>query len=355
MMQGPRGSSFGAPGNPGPPTFGVTRRAFVRGMTGLSVALTCSAVLGGCEIINGPSHRRVRRVGYLFTDAEDSSHVYTEIVRALDKLGWVEDQNIVFEWRFTDGDAENYPQLAAELAGLGVDLIVTGDIVGSRAAKHATATIPIVFNTSTRPVENGLVASYSRPGANVTGVTGDLPGISGKRLELLKQVVPGARRVAAIRSPDPTRMTFWDETRVAAQRLGVQVRSIEVTSREDFDAACAAMLEERPDVLLGLPNPLVLANRQQFLQFTIRERLPSMWFWPQFVEDGGLMAYSPNLLDIARKVAGYVDRILRGANPAELPVEQPTEIDFVFNLSTARLLGLAIPPEIAVQVTEWVQ
>jgi putative ABC transport system substrate-binding protein len=297
----------------------------------------------------------LRHIGYLGTDDQDTGYTRAAFVQALRALGWIEGENMTFSWRYTGGEQDRFVSLAEDLVREKVDVIVTTDSVSTRAAKQATSRIPIVMDTTSRPVENGFVASFARPGGNVTGITGDLPGLHEKRVELLNEVVTSATRVAAIWNPDPSRVSFWDETLSAANRLHMQIQSMEVNTSRDFEIVFEAIARDRPDALIALTNPIVFNFRKAFIDFAARQQLPAMWFWPQFTLEGGLMAYSPNLRDINRRAAMYVDKILRGASPADLPVERPATVDFVVNTTIAQTLGIAFSADVKAQVTEWVQ
>jgi putative ABC transport system substrate-binding protein len=294
----------------------------------------------------------VSRIGYLsaLDPARESSR--SEAIRlALQKLGYIEGQNIVTEYRYAAGDNTRLPKLAAELVRLEVDIIVAaGGDPGIRAAKNATKTIPIVMvNSPNDPVEAGLVESLARPGGNVTGLTLLVRELSGKRLELLKEAVPKVASVAVLYDPAiPLVVTHMKEDLpVAARSLGLTVRSWEVRAANDFETAFAALKKDRPDGLY-VPHvgPLMVANRKRITGFTMKNRIPSVYPVQDFVDAGGLMSYGADLSDSYRRAAIYVDKILRGAKPADLPVEQPTKFELVINIKTAKELGLTIPPNV---------
>jgi putative ABC transport system substrate-binding protein len=293
---------------------------------------------------------KVYRIGYLTIGSAPASGTYTPPLEGfrqqLRELGWVEGRNIVIEYRFADGRAERLPPLAAELVRLKVDLIYANPTPAALAAKKATSTIPIVGTSLTEPVAVGLVSSLARPGGNVTGVSYAFDmNIFGKQLELLKDVAPKARRVAVLADPTsgPTYPRMLEATTTAGKSLGLDLQVLEVRQPAEFDGAFAAMARERAEALLVMGHPMFFLNRQRLAELAVKHRLPSMSTQEQWVDAGGLMSYGPNFVDLARRGAVYVDRILRGAKPGDLPVEQPTKFDLAINLKTARALGLKVP------------
>jgi putative ABC transport system substrate-binding protein len=256
------------------------------------------------------------------------------------------------EYRFTEGRNEEFRALAAELVALEVDLIVAV-ATGIQAAKDATTTIPIVMTSSADPVGAGLVASLARPGGNVTGLSQAAPQLSGKRLEWLKATVPGLSRVAILWGPaNPGLMLSFRELELAAQTLGVEVLSLEVRDAEDFAPAFETAIHEQAQGLITLASSLTFYNRARIAELAAKSRVPAMYELRRFPEAGGLMSYGPSSAHLFRRAAYYVDRILKGAKPADLPVEQPREFDFVINLQTAHALSLTIPPHVLLQATE---
>jgi putative ABC transport system substrate-binding protein len=238
--------------------------------------------------------------------------------------------------------------MAAELVKLKVEVIVTESVVAAREAKQATETIPIVTAVHGDPVGAGLVTSLTRPGGNVTGLSLLAPELSGKRLQLLKELTPKASRVAAIwNAANPAAADFLAETRAAAGSLGFQLQSVEVRSPPDLDSAFEAVTRARPSALITLPDGMLLANRTRIIEFAAKSRLAAVFPDREFAEAGGLMAYGPSLASNFRRAAGYVDKILKGVKPSDLPIEQPTQFELVINLKTARTLGLSIPQSIA--------
>jgi putative tryptophan/tyrosine transport system substrate-binding protein len=266
----------------------------------------------------------------------------------LRELGYVEGKTFVLEIRYGEGRAERIPELARELVGLKLDVIVTATDVAIAAVKRETQTIPIVMGNSTDPVGTGFVASLAHPGGNITGLSSISPELSGKRLELLKEVVPGVSRVAFLWNPDVRgALLDYKETEGAAGSLRVQLQSVEVVRAEDFDRAFSAVTKERAQALImPAANPLGFANRGQIATFAQKNRLPSIYAQREYVDAGGLMSYGPSTPDMDRRAATYVDKILKGTKPADLPVEQPRKFELVINLKTAKQIGLTIPPNV---------
>jgi putative tryptophan/tyrosine transport system substrate-binding protein len=296
--------------------------------------------------------KKVPRIGYLSSPDAASESTRAEAIRlALRELGYIEGQTIAIEYRYGEGKTDRYPELAAELARLKVDIIVAaGSDIMTRAAKNATRTIPIVMvGGGGDPVETGLIESLARPGGNVTGITNLNRELGGKRLELLKEAVPKIVRVAVLYNPaQPSNVRELKEVLPAAARaLGLTLQPWEVRTADDFEKVFAALDKQRPDGLYLLGGgPLMIVNQKRIVGFTLKSRLPSMWGSSRRdVDAGGLMYYGADLVDSYRRVAYYVDRILKGAKPADLPVEQPTKFELVINLKTANQIGLTIPPE----------
>jgi len=286
---------------------------------------------------------KVPWIGYLATTGSGPS---PEFMQGLRDLGYVEGKNIAFVFRTTEGKNERYSDLAAELVRLNVDIILVGGNTAIRAAKKTTSTIPIVMMSVGDPVSLGLVASLARPGGNITGLSQMSPDLTGKRLELLKEILPKVTRVAFIRDPDNPGMTLrFKEAQIAAPALGIKLQSLDVRSPNELTAALAIATKEHPEALM-LPAS---ASRyvKQIADFAKKERLPWTCDTMEFVELAGcLMAYGPSYPDLHRRAATYVDKILKGAKPADLPVEQPKKFEFVINLKTAKQLGVTIPPNV---------
>jgi putative ABC transport system substrate-binding protein len=294
---------------------------------------------------------KIPRIGYLSaTDPADES-THSEAIRlALRELGYIEGQNIAIEYRYGEGKVDRQSVLAAELVHLKVDIILVsgGDLI-IRAAKNATKTIPIVMlGSRSNPVEAGLVESLARPGGNVTGLSNLSRELAGKRLELLKEAVPKVARVAVLYDPaiPASVLDVKEVLPVAARALGLTVRSWEVQTEGDFEKVFAALNKERPDGLYVPGGPLIRANGKRIADFALKSRLPSMYQSREGVDAGGLMYYGADLADSYRRVAHYVDKILKGTKPADLPVEQPKKFEFIVNLKAAKQIGLTIPPNV---------
>jgi len=291
---------------------------------------------------------KVPRIGYLTTVSPSTIAGRIEAFRqGLRELGYVEGKTIGIEWRFAGGKADRLPGLAAELVRLKVDVIVTTGPAPTRAAKEATVTIPIVMEQDSDPVGNGFVASLARPGGNITGLATLAPELSGKRLELLKEIVPKLSRVAVFgTSTNPGSAQSLRETELAARALGVQLQYLDVLSPKDIETAFRAASKGRADAVLVLQSPVFVNERTQLTDLAVKGRLPAIYDRREFVDDGGLMCYGTNFADLSRRAATYVDKILKGAKPADLPVEQPIKFELVINLKTAKQIGLTIPQSV---------
>ena len=285
----------------------------------------------------------------------ESLPVVTPFLEELQKLGYIEGRNIAIESRWAEAREEKLPALAAELAHGNVDVILAISAAAVNAAKRVTSSIPIVMIINSDPVATGLVASYARPGGNVTGFSPITPELAGKRLELLGEVSPGIKRVAVLWEPIPAKVPDFRETQAAAQVLALQLRPLEVRAPADFAAVFATATANRCDALLTLGSPTTVIYRAQIIDFAARARLPAMYDKKEFVSDGGLMAYVPNPVEHRRRTAAYVDKILRGAKPADLPVMQPTKFELVINRRTATALGLTIPPMLLASADEVIE
>jgi putative ABC transport system substrate-binding protein len=294
------------------------------------------------------------RIGIL-TNAFDPHSPYSPFEafrQGLRDLGYVEGQSIALEYRFADGKLERLPALAAELVRLKVDIILAEGVSGVQAAQHATGTIPIVFPTAFDPVGAGLVASLARPGGNITGVSFHDPALMGKRLELLKMAVPGVTRVAYLWHSSPNSAPSLHETETAARALGVQLQPVEVRAPYPFDQAFATMTAAHADALITQPSGVFWYRRTQIVDLAARTRLPGIFPDRELAEAGGLMTYGPSVAANFRRAATYVDKILKGAKPGDLPVEYPMKFELVINLKTAKALGLTIPPTLLFQADE---
>ena len=277
--------------------------------------------------------------------------------KGLRDLGHVEGRTFVLLPRYGEARAERMPELARELVSLKVDVIVVGSDPGAVAARRETQTIPIVMAVSTDPVGTGFVASLARPGGNVTGLTNIAPELSGKRVELLREALPAVSRVAFLWNPDVRGALFdYKETEGAARSLRVSLQSVEVARAEDLDRGLVSLTDQRAQALIVQgPNPVLFSNRSTIVNFAEKNRLPSLYPAREYVVAGGLMSYGPSTTDSFRRAATYVDKILKGAKPADLPVEQPTKFELVINLKTAKALGLTIPQSVLVRADEILQ
>jgi putative ABC transport system substrate-binding protein len=306
----------------------------------------CAMFLALGSLAEAQSPGKVYRIGFLSTNPPDA-HAWDALLDGLRGRGYIEGRNILFERRFSEGKAERFPEFAAEMVRLKADIIIVTTTPAAFAAKNATQTIPIIIPTALDPVGTGLVASLARPGGNITGLSSLAPELSGKRLELLKEVVPGMTRVAVLWNPaNPANASVWKETQAAARALGLQLQSQEVRGPQDIEGAFALTAQARPDALLVLSDSLINMHRQQIAEFVTQKHLPSVFASTEGVMAGGLMSYGPSLPDRYRRTAYYVDRILKGAKPADLPVEQPIKFEFIINLKAAKQIGLTIPPNV---------
>jgi ABC-type uncharacterized transport system substrate-binding protein len=290
---------------------------------------------------------KVPRVGYLFYGSPGRSREMDAFRQGLRELGYIEGQNIAVEYRFASGQVERYPALAAELVRVNVDVIVAPATPQALAAKQATSSIPIVFVLVADAVGAGLISNFARPGGNITGLTSSSAELGGKRLELLKQMVPKASRVAVLYNPtDRSNVLILKQLQESVPSLGLILQPLEVRAAREFEGAFVAMTRQRADAMFGTPGALTFEHTQVLVDLAARHRLPAMWGHRSFVDAGGLMSYAVNLYDQNRQAAVFVDKILKGASPADLPVEQPTTFELVINLKSAKALGLTIPPSL---------
>jgi putative ABC transport system substrate-binding protein len=290
---------------------------------------------------------KIPRIGFLTGSPSVFPGRIEAFRQGLRELGYKEGKNIVIEWRYSEGKLDRLPTLAAELVRLKVDIIVSGGPTPTGFLKEATTTIPIVMAFHTDPVGTGLVASLARPGGNITGLSVLSPELGGKRLELLKEIVPKLSRVAVLGSSTlPGNAQTLRETELAAGALGVKLQHFDVLSPKDMEAAFRRAVKERADAVLALGNTVLNAHRTQVAELAVKSRLPAMYYAAEFVEAGGLMFYGVDFADLYRRAATYVDKILKGRTPADLPVEQPIKFEFIINLKTAKQTGLTIPPNV---------
>jgi putative tryptophan/tyrosine transport system substrate-binding protein len=327
----------------------------------ITVLTLCAMLLLLCSSTEAQQAGKVPRIGYLSSFDAATESARSEAIRlALRELGYVEGQNIAIEYRYAEAKQDRYPALAAELVRLKVDIILVtgGGPLGIQAAKNATKTIPIVMTGSGfDPVEVGFVESLARPGGNVTGLSALSGELDGKRLELLKEAVTKVARVAVLYGTASLGrvLDVKEDLPVAARALKLTLQPWEVRSAEGFNKVFAAIGKQRPDGLYVIGSPLMNTNLKRITSFALKSRLPSMYSFRAAIDAGGLMYYGADLADSYRRVAYFVDRILKGAKPADLPVEQPTKFEFVINLKTAKQIGLTISPEVLARATKLIK
>jgi putative ABC transport system substrate-binding protein len=315
-------------------------------------------LLGGA-VANWPRAARAQQSGKIWRMgfiAHGHERFYDALFVGLGELGYAEGRNLIIERRYAEGRAERFQEFAAEMVRLNVDIIIVVTTPAALAVKNATTTIPIVFPNAINPVGTGLVASLAHPGGNITGLAVLNAELSAKRLEILKEVVPGLSRGAVLwNAANPANALAWRDTEDAGRVLGVTLQSHEVRDPKDFEGAFAAIAQQRPDALLVVQDALTLQHRKEIVDFALRKRLPSMFVGKEWVEAGGLMSYGESLPDRYRRAAYFVDRILKGAKPADLPVEQPTKFELVVNLKTAKAIGVTIPAAFFARVDEVIE
>jgi putative ABC transport system substrate-binding protein len=329
----------------------VKRREFIAGLGG-AAAWPVAA--------RAQQASRVARIGFLGTGSSPDTRVLIDAFQqGIRQLGYIEGQNIVIEYREAHGNIEQLANLATEFARIGLDLIVVPNTPVARAARQATTTIPIVAAAMGNPVADGLVSSLARPGGNVTGLTFLGPELTSKRLQLLKDALPKLSRVAALWHRDAygarTMSEMLETTEVAAQALRLQYQPVGVRGPAELDSAFFAMIHQDAEAVLIFPSPMFYVERRRIADLALRYRLPSMFIDREFVQVGGFIAYGASLTDLFRRSAIYVDKILKGAKPADLPVEQPTEFDLAINLKTAKALGLEISPQLLARADEVIE
>ena len=325
----------------------VARRVFIAGAAGiLATSLAAEA--------QHPA--KMPQIGILTLSVASSTQTFEGFRQGLRDHGYAENQNIGLVFRFAQGRPERLQAMAVELVQMNVDVIVTESVLAARAAQHATKTIPIVTAVHGDPVGAGLVASLSRPGGNVTGLALLAPELSGKRLQLLKEASPKATRVAVIwNGSNSAAAGYLSETQTAARSLGLQLQSVEVRSPTDLDAAFAAVAGARPHALITLPDGMLLANKTRIIDFAATAKLAALFPDEEFAQAGGLMAYGPSLTSNFRRSVTYVDKILKGTKPAELPIEQPTKFELILNLKTAKALDLTLPQSLLLRADHVIQ
>jgi ABC-type uncharacterized transport system substrate-binding protein len=305
----------------------------------------CTVLFALCAVAEPQQSAKTPRIGYLSSGGRKSANA-EGFRQGLRELGYVEEQNIVIEYQWADGHSDRLPALATELVRRKVDIIFTQGVLAASAAKKATSTIPIIFVGATDPVAIGIVGSLARPGGNVTGFTTGAPGLYGKKLELLKETIPQFSRVGVLRNPDPSADPL-KEIRFAAQYMGVHVQSLDVRSPEDIDSAFERATSAHADGLVVAQAAPMTTHLKQVAELAAKHRLPAIYNTDtEWIPLGGLMSYGPSVPDLHRRAAVYVDKILKGTKPADLPVERPTKFELVINLKTAKQIGLIIPPNV---------
>ena len=321
----------------------MKRREFIAGLAGAAAALPLAAW--------AQQPGRIPRVGYLFSFAPAEGQQLWEACRqGLRELGYVEGSNIAIEARWTDGRYERLPEIIAELIRLKVDVIVVAATPGALAVKAATSTMPVVIVAVSDPTRIGLVASLARPGGNITGLSLLTPELSGKRLQLLTEVSPKASRVAALINPNNrSHAIFLDETTAAGKESRIAIQAVNARNPDEIESAFREMTKQGSQAAIVFDDPVIWSHRKQVVALAEKARLPVMYGYSEFVPDGGLISYGPHRPDLYRRTAGYVDKILKGAKPADLPIERPTKFELMVNLKTAKALGLEVPTAILLQ------
>jgi putative ABC transport system substrate-binding protein len=325
----------------------MDRRAFISGLV----------VLAAPRAAGAQAPAKIHRIGLLTPLSPSDTALWYQAFRlGLRDLGWIEGKNVSIEYRYAEGKSDRIPDLAADLVRLKVDVIVTSVTTDALAAKNATRAIPIVMAAAGDPVATRLVESLARPGGNITGLSQMTYELSGKRLELLKEMVPKLSRVAVLWNPQNQGSTrTWKETQLPARQLGVQLHSLEVRSPNDLDQAFEDATRARTGALFVIQDPVIVTNLRRIADLAAKRGLPSIFQWPEFADAGGLAAYGPDRADLFRRAATYVDKILKGAKPVDLPVELPTKFELVINLKTAKALGLTIPQSVLLQADKVIQ
>jgi putative tryptophan/tyrosine transport system substrate-binding protein len=323
----------------------MRRRDFMALVSGGVAAWPLGALAQGAD--------KIWQMGFI---AQGYERFYDALFEGLRELGYAEGRNLMVERRYAEGHADRFPEFAAEMVRLKVDIIIVTTTPAALAVKNATTTIPVVFPNAISPVESGVVASLAQPGGNVTGGAAQTAALSTKRLAILKEVVPGLSRGAVLwNAANPALAYPWRQSQSAADALGITLRSVEVRDPKDIEAAFAVIAQEQPDALIVLQDALTLQHRKEIIDFAAQKRLPGMFVAKEWVVAGGLMSYGESLPDMYRRGAYFVDKILKGAKPADLPVEQVTKFELVLNLQTAKAMGLTIPPTILATAEEVIE
>ncbi len=321
------------------------------------ISVIAGGLLAGPFVAEAQQAKTIPRIGFLSSSTVERERTrLAALQQGLRELGYLEGKTLFIEQRYAGGQFEKLPELAAELAGLKVDVLVVAGAPAAHAAKKATRVIPIVMTNAADPVGTGLVASLARPGGNVTGVSDFNAGVVAKRLELLKEVVPSASRVAVLLNPaNPTNPLQLKLTQVAATTLGVTLLSFEAKGADEIDRAFAAIKTERLGALIVIGDPLLGSYAKRIVEHSTKSQLPAIYWTREFPDAGGLMSYGTNQDDLSRRAATFVDKILKGTKPADLPIEQPTKFELVINLKTAKALGLTIPQSLLLRADEVIQ
>jgi putative tryptophan/tyrosine transport system substrate-binding protein len=313
----------------------------------LVVCALCALLFALCSVAQAQP-KKIPRIGFLSVTSPSTIPARIDAFRqSLRDLGYEDGKTIKIEFRYAEGKLDLVRELAAELIALNVDVIVSGGSAATRPARDATSTVPIVMAQDTDPVRNGFVASLARPGGNITGLSILAPELSGKQLEILKEIVPKLSRVALFgNSAEPGNAQLRKETELTANMLRVQVQYLEVQSPKDVENAFKEAIKQRADVVLVPSMPITNSRRAQITDLALKSRLPTLYGQPEYVDVGGLIFYGASITELFRRAAVYVDKILKGAKPADLPVEQPTKFEFMINLKTAKQIGVSIPPNV---------
>jgi putative tryptophan/tyrosine transport system substrate-binding protein len=327
----------------------MQRREFITLLSGIVAAWPLAA--------RAQQPAKIPRIGFLGNStATMEANLIGPLRDGLRELGYEEGRNVIIEFRWADGKYDQFPALVAELLAAKVDVIITAGTPATLAIKKATSTVPLVFIAVGDPVGTGVVPNLGRPGGNITGLSSIAPDLEGKRLELLREVVPKLSHVAFFLNPaNAFHTASMRQARVAAQSLGIKLQPMEVNKSEQLDGAFASIVKEKPDALLILADRVFLHNRKRMMEFAIQQRLPSVNAYRELVEAGGLISYGPSYEDMHRRAAVYVDKILKGTKPADLPIEQPTKFTLLINLKTAKTLGLTVPPTLVARADELIE
>jgi putative tryptophan/tyrosine transport system substrate-binding protein len=313
----------------------------------ITVLTLCALLFALCLPAAAQQPAKVPRIGFLASSGSGPDPRFKAFEQGLRELGYIEGKNIVIEYRYSEGSSDRLTELTADFVRRKVDVIVTGSTIAVRAAKKLTETIPVVMTGTGDPVGTGLVANLSRPGGNVTGLSSVGPDLNTKRLELLKETVAGASRVAVLfNGANPSNVAALKEVEIAARALGVQIQSSDVRDADGFERAFDAATRQRANAVLVQRDPLNNAHPTRIVALAAKSKLPGMYPGIEYVDAGGLMSYGVSSTDLYRRAATYVDKILKGAKPADLPVEQPTKFEFIINLKAAKQIGLTIPPNV---------